>query len=322
VYVVAEIGVNHNGDLGIAKKLIDAAVQAGCDAVKFQKRTPELCVPHAQRKVMRDTPWGYMSYMEYRKRVEFGFDEFLEIDKHCKARGILWFASCWDEPSVDFIEQFVPPCYKVASATLTDGALLRHTRATGRPVILSTGMSTMEQIRTAVKVLGDEYLIITHSTSTYPCDVSELNLRMLETLHRQFPCPIGYSGHEVGLATTVAAVTLGAQLIERHITLDRSMWGSDHAASVEPEGFQRLVKYVRTVEKALGTGTKEVYASELPILRRLRRMNTLSAAPQRGAAKSRSSRRPAPPAQRTTERRRGVNGRAGLRAAGHADKRG
>lgn len=271
VYVVAEIGINHNGDVEIAKALIDAAVDAGCDAVKFQKRTPELCVPEAQRELMRETPWGYISYMDYREKVEFGFDEFLAVDKHCKSKGISWFASCWDTESVDFMQQFVPPAYKIASASLTDAELLAHTKATGKPLILSTGMSTMEEIETAVASLEQEQLVVTHSTSTYPCDPAELNLRMIETLKGRFECPVGYSGHEVGLVTTAAAVVLGARLVERHITLDRSMWGSDHAASVEPEGFSRLVKYIRVVEKSLGDGRKSVYASELPVRRRLRR---------------------------------------------------
>ncbi|MEX1257198.1 MAG: N-acetylneuraminate synthase family protein [Gemmatimonadota bacterium] len=282
VYVVAEIGINHNGDVEIAKALIDAAVAAGCDAVKFQKRTPELCVPEAQRKLMRETPWGYITYMEYRERVEFGFDEYLAIDKHCKAKGITWFASCWDTESVDFMEQFVPPAYKVASATLTDRDLLEHTRAKERPVVLSTGMSTLEQIDAAVDTFDLVRLVLTHSTSTYPCDPAELNLRMISTLRDRFSCPIGYSGHEVGLVTTAAAVVLGASFVERHITLDRSMWGSDHAASVEPEGFARLVKYIRVVERALGDGKKSIYASELPVMRRLRRMPNSEGATPRG----------------------------------------
>lgn len=276
VYIVAEIGINHNGNVEIAKKLIDAAVHAGCNAIKFQKRTPEICVPLEQRNVMRTTPWGYITYLEYRHKTEFGLEEYQEIDRYCKEKGIPWFASCWDEPSLDFIERFTPPCYKICSAGLTDANLLRHTRATGRPIILSTGMSTMAQIEAAVDLLGTDNLIITHCTSTYPCDPTELNLRMIETLHRRFSCPIGYSGHEAGLPTTVAAVALGACLVERHITLDRAMWGSDQAASVEPHGFERLVKYIRVVEKAMGNGTKEVYPSELPIMQRLRRVDTLS----------------------------------------------
>jgi len=270
-YVIAEIGINHNGDLEVAKRLIDAAVSAGCDAVKFQKRTPELCVPPEQRNVMRETPWGLMTYLEYRHRVEFGHEEYAAIDEYCKDRGIAWFASCWDLPSVDFIEQFNPVCYKVASASLTDRPLLERLNQTGRPIIMSTGMSTMEEIREAVLLLRQDRLLLAHATSTYPCSPEELNLRMIETLRREFDCPIGYSGHEVGLQTTLAAVALGARFVERHITLDRAMWGSDQAASVEPQGFARLVRDIRVIEKAMGDGVKRVYDEELPIMAKLRR---------------------------------------------------
>ena len=271
-YIIAEIGINHNGDINIVKKLIDAASLAGCDAVKFQKRTPEVCVPAEQRNKMRETPWGYISYLEYRYKVEFGEAEYREIDRYCREKGITWFASCWDKPSADFMEQFFPLCYKIPSAALTDAPLLEYLRATGRPLILSTGMSTVEQIRAAVNLLGTDNLLITHCTSTYPCQPHELNLRTIETLRREFDCPIGYSGHEVGLPTTVAAVALGACYVERHITLDRAMWGSDHAASVEPQGFERLVKYIRVVEQALGDGVKRVWPSEVPIMNKLRRI--------------------------------------------------
>ncbi len=271
VFIIAEIGINHNGDLGIAKKLIDTAVLAGCDAVKFQKRTPELCVPPERRDVMRETPWGLMTYMEYRHRVEFGEAEYAEIDRYCREKGIPWLASCWDEPSIDFIEAFDPPAYKVASASLTDDALLRHTNAQGRAVILSTGMSTMEQIHHAVSLIDPDRLLIAHSTSSYPCPPKELNLRVIEALRRQFDCPIGYSGHEVGLQTTYAAVVLGACFVERHITLDRAMWGSDQAASVEPGGLIRLVRDIRVITEAMGDGVKQVYDSEIPIMDKLRR---------------------------------------------------
>lgn len=279
VYVVAEIGINHNGDLDLARRLIDAAHLAGCDAVKFQKRTPELCVPPEQRDVPRETPWGVMSYLEYRRRVEFGQPDYDAIDRHCRERGITWFVSTWDVPSVDFMERYDPPCYKIPSAALTDHSLLRHLRQTGRPLILSTGMSTLEQLREAVAVLGEDNLLITHCTSTYPCPPHELNLRMIETLRREFNCPIGYSGHEVGLQTTYAAVVLGACLVERHITLDRAMWGTDQAASVEPWGFMRLVRDIRVIESAMGDGVKRVYASELPGMRKLRRVGNQDASP-------------------------------------------
>ncbi|MEQ8786846.1 MAG: N-acetylneuraminate synthase family protein [Pirellulaceae bacterium] len=270
-YIVGEIGINHNGDLDIARKLIDAAAQAGCDAVKFQKRTPELCVPPEQRDIRRETPWGTITYMEYRERVEFGDREFAAIDSHCREQGIDWFASCWDEPSVDFIEAFQPVCYKIASASLTDASLLRKHASLGRPLILSTGMSTMEQIRAAVSLCDRRRLLLTHSTSAYPCPTHELNLRMIQTLADEFRCPVGYSGHEVGLQTSCAAVVLGACIVERHITLDRAMWGSDQAASVEPAGLLRLVRDIRTIEQALGDGVKCVYESERPVMAKLRR---------------------------------------------------
>lgn len=271
--VVAEIGVNHNGDLEIAKKLIQAAKHAGVDAVKFQKRTPELCVPPEQRAVMRETPWGYITYLDYRYKVEFGEAEYREIDRYCRELGMTWFASVWDEEAVDFLEQFHPVAYKVPSASLTDLPLLRHLRRTGRPLIVSTGMSTMEQIERSVGVLGLDNLMITHATSTYPCDPAELNLQVIPSLRAKFPLPVGYSGHEVGLIPSVVAVSLGACLVERHITLDRAMWGSDQAASVEPGGFERLVKYIRVTEQALGDGVKKVYDSELSSLKKLRRVN-------------------------------------------------
>ncbi|MGE3472583.1 MAG: N-acetylneuraminate synthase family protein [Vicinamibacterales bacterium] len=272
-YIVAEIGINHNGDPEVARRLIDAAADAGCDAVKFQKRTPELCVPPAQRDLLRETPWGAMTYLEYRRRVEFGYDDYRALIDYSAARGIDWFASCWDEPSVDFIERFAPIGYKIPSAALTDVSLLRHVRSTGRPLILSTGMSTMEEIERAVGLIGTSNLLITHSTSAYPCPLPQLNLRMIQTIRARFDCPVGYSGHEVGLPTTLAAVCLGASLVERHITLDRAMWGTDQAASVEPQGLARLVKYIRDVESAMGDGVKAVYESEIPIMRKLRRMH-------------------------------------------------
>jgi N-acetylneuraminate synthase len=273
VFVIAEIGINHNGSLELAKKLIDGALFAGCDAVKFQKRTPELCVPRDQWEIQRDTPWGRLSYIEYRRRMEFDADQYAAIDRHCRDRGMLWFASCWDEPSVDFIEQFDPPVYKAASASLTDHDLLRAMRATGKPLMLSTGMSEMEEIEAAVAAVGTRQLLLAHSTSAYPCQVEDLNLRMIGTLKQRFPqTPIGYSGHEVGLAPTWAAVTMGACFVERHITLDRALWGSDQAASVEVLGMHQLVRNIRDIEKGMGDGVKRVYASELSARQKLRRV--------------------------------------------------
>jgi N-acetylneuraminate synthase len=272
VYVIAEIGINHNGSLELAEKLIEGAAQAGCDAVKFQKRTPELCVPRDQWAIERDTPWGRMTYIDYKRRVEFGEREFTHIERVCRKLGMPWFASPWDVPSVEFLERFAPPCYKVASASLTDHELLAAMRETGRPLIMSTGMSTAREIDAAVEQVGTDDLLIAHATSTYPCPVDELNLRMIQTLKRWYPeCPIGYSGHETGLAPTWAAVALGATFVERHITLDRAMWGTDHAGSVEIGGLGRLVDQIRDVERSLGDGVKRVYASEIPIRRKLRR---------------------------------------------------
>lgn len=273
VYVIGEIGINHNGDLRTALALIDQARAAGMDAVKFQKRTPEVCTPRDQWDVERDTPWGRMTYLDYRHRVEFGAEEYRQIDDYCRDIGIDWFASPWDVESVDFLGAFNPPAYKVASASLTDDVLLRAMRATGRTVILSTGMSTPEQIRHAVEVVGSRNIVLLHATSTYPAPPEQLNLRMINTLEAEYPnVPIGYSGHEVGLQSTLCAVALGAVMVERHITLDRAMWGSDQAASVEPEGMRRLVRDIRVIEAALGDGVKQVYAGERAAMQKLRRV--------------------------------------------------
>jgi len=271
VYIVAEIGINHNGDLDIAKQLIDVAKAANCDAVKFQKRNPEKCVPDDMKDVKKETPWGILTYVEYRYKVEFGFQEYTEIKKYCADRNIHLFCSVWDEESVDFMKQFNPVCYKIPSAGLTDKDILRRVKQTGKPIILSTGMSTWEQIKDAVQFLGTDNLMILHSTSTYPCKVEELNLKMIGTLRKEFDCPIGYSGHEVGLQTSYAAIMLGACILERHITLDRAMWGSDQSASIEPTGLMRLVRDVRVIEKSLGDGVKRVYESEQKAMKRLRR---------------------------------------------------
>jgi N-acetylneuraminate synthase len=220
---------------------------------------------------MRDTPWGYISYLDYRYKVEFGQEEYQEIDRYCKEKNITWFSSVWDIPAVDFLQQFNPVCYKIPSASLTDHELLRKVKSLNVPVILSTGMSTMEQIKKSVDVIGTENLLLTHTTSTYPCEPDELNLRAIQTLKEEFDVPIGYSGHEVGLIPSVIATALGACLIERHITLDRALWGTDQAASVEPGGVERLVKYLRVTEQALGDGVKRVYDSEKPSLTKLRR---------------------------------------------------
>ena len=275
--VIAEIGINHNGDLGLARKLVAASVTAGCDAVKFQKRTVDVVYSAEELARPRESPFGATNG-DLKRGLEFGGPEFEAIDEYCRMLDSWWFASCWDEGSVDFMEQFDPPCYKIASASLTDDALLRHHRKYGRPIILSTGMSDLDEIDHAVEVLGTDDLVLMHATSTYPSQPEELNLRAIVTLQERYGVPVGYSGHEVGLAASVAAVALGACMIERHITLDRAMWGSDQAASVEPAGFARLVKDVRAVETALGDGVKVVYDSEIPIKEKLRRVDTRRAA--------------------------------------------
>lgn len=272
-YIVAEVGINHNGSVQTAKELIKAAAEAGVDAVKFQKRTPEICVPDHQKDQMRDTPWGYITYLKYRYIVEFGQADYEEIDTYCKSVGIDWLASSWDVPSLAFIDTFSPPAHKVPSALITDHELLRAIKETGRPVILSTGMSTMDEIEEAVAILDMDNLLICHTTSSYPCPPEELNLKMIQTLQEKFTCPIGYSGHEVGLVPSALAVAMGACLVERHVTLDRAMWGSDQAASVEPQGVRTLVKYIRVTEKAMGDGEKHVYESEQSSLKKLRRFS-------------------------------------------------
>jgi N-acetylneuraminate synthase len=273
VFVVAEIGINHNGDLDLARRLIAAAASAGCDAVKFQKRTVEQVYTADDLAQPRESPFGRTNG-DLKRGLEFDHAGYSAIDRACREAGIAWFASCWDEAAADFVAAFEPPCYKIASACLTDHALLRRHRATGLPLLLSTGMSTLEQIDGAVHVLGRDKLALMHCTSAYPSHVDELNLRTIPRLEQRYDVPIGYSGHEVGLSTTVAAVALGAVVVERHLTLDRAMWGTDQAASVEPEGFARLVKYIRAVERALGDGHKRVYDSEVAAMRKLRRVQS------------------------------------------------
>ncbi|MFD1717028.1 N-acetylneuraminate synthase family protein [Georgenia deserti] len=273
VYVIGEIGINHNGDVENAKKLIDVAAEAGAQAVKFQKRTPEISTPKDQRDKIRQTPWGEMTYLEYKYKVEFEEAEYSEIASYAKEQGMQWFASPWDVPSVEFLQKFDIPVYKVASASVTDHELLRAMKDTGKPVILSTGMSTLEQIDAAVDILGTDKLIILHSTSTYPLPPEEANLRAIHTLQERYGVPVGYSGHETGLQISIAAVALGAVAVERHITLDRAMWGSDQAASLEPKGIENLVRDIRILEQALGDGDKRVMPGEFSKLSSLRRID-------------------------------------------------
>jgi N-acetylneuraminate synthase len=270
-YVIAEIGINHNGDIDIAKKLIDVAVAAECNAVKFQKRTVDVVYTAEELAKPRENPFGPTNG-DLKRGLEFGLEEYSAIDAYCREKKIHWFASCWDEQAVDFIDQFEVPCYKIASASLTDDALLKHTRSKGLPILLSTGMSTLDEIDHAVKVLGKQELVLLHSCSTYPAYYEELNLRVIPVLRQQFGVPVGYSGHETGIPSSVAATAIGASIIERHITHDRSLWGSDQAASLEPNGIHRLVRDIRLVETSMGDGVKRVLEREVPIMQKLRRV--------------------------------------------------
>jgi len=269
-YFIAEIGINHNGEMDIAKKLIAVAADAGCNAVKFQKRNPELCVPLSQRNILRETPWGNMTYFDYRNKIEFGKKEYDEINKYCKEIGITWLVSVWDIDSIDFMAQYDTPCIKIPAAKLTDDALLKHVRKQGKTVILSTGMSSLEQLDHAVKILQKDNLILLHCCSAYPARYEDLNLRLIPFLKDRYQVLVGYSGHETGLPSSVAARAMGACVIERHITLDRAMWGSDHAASLEPNGLNRLIRDIRLVETSMGDGVKKILACEEPIIKRLR----------------------------------------------------
>jgi N-acetylneuraminate synthase len=270
--VVAEIGINHNGDLGICRNLIDAAVAAGCDAVKFQKRTVDVVYTAEELAKPRENPFGPTNG-DLKRGLEFDEAAYRAIDAYCKSKGITWFASCWDEASVDFIERFDPPAYKIASASLTDDALLAHTKATGKPIIMSTGMSTIEQVDQAVKVLGKDDLVLLHTCSAYPSNYEELNLKVIPALRERYGVPVGYSGHETGIPSSAATIALGACMIERHVTLDRAMWGSDHAASLGPSGIAHLVRDIRLVETALGDGIKRVEDREGPVMEKLRRVD-------------------------------------------------
>ena len=269
-FFVSEIGINHNGNMTIAKKLIDIAKKSGSDAVKFQKRTIDFLYKKKELEEYRESPFG-KTYYEYRKGVEFEYPEYSKIKNYCKKREIIYFSSCWDIKAVDFMEKLNPPCYKIASASLTNEKLLKYVRKKKKPIILSTGMSTINEIKRAVKILGKKDLIILHCTSSYPAKKEELNLKVIHNLTKMFKVPVGYSGHETLLAPTLGAATLGACMIERHITLDRAMWGSDHAASLGPDGLWKLIANIRNIESALGDGKKKVYKSEITEIKRLRK---------------------------------------------------
>lgn len=270
-YIIAEIGINHNGSIDVAKKLIDIAAVAGCDAVKFQKRNPDVCVPEHQKNVIRETPWGTMTYLEYKHKIEFGKEEYDVIDSYCKEKGISWSASPWDLDSLNFLNQYDIPFIKIPSAMLTNDELIEATVNTGKKVILSVGMSTEEEISHAVNILqkSNDFALL-HCNSTYPAPINELNLSAIQTLKKKYNCEVGYSGHEFRLGTTVASIYLGATIIERHITLDRTMWGTDHMSSVEPQGLIKLVKGIRELEEAYGDGVVRVTDSQIPVRNKLR----------------------------------------------------
>lgn len=270
-FIIAEIGINHNGSVELAKKMIDIASATGCSAVKFQKRTVDVVYTKEELAKERNSVFGSTNG-DLKRGLEFGYEQYKIIDEYCKEKDIMWFASCWDEGSVDFIDKFNPPCYKIASASLTDDNLLKYTKSKGKPILLSTGMSTMEQIKHAVSILGEKNLVIFHCTSTYPSNADETNLRVIETLKKEFNCPIGYSGHERGISPSVIAVVLGANAVERHITTDRTNWGSDQAASLETAGLYHMIRDIKQVPALLGDGKKVVYTRELPIIDKLRRV--------------------------------------------------
>lgn len=275
-FVIAEIGINHNGSIDLAKRMIDEAVLAGCDAVKFQKRTVTKVYTPEELDVYRPNYYGSTN-RDLKNGLELTYENYCEIDQYCKSKNIMWFASCWDKDSVDFIEQFDVPCHKIASALITDDELLLHIKKTGKPILMSTGMSTMEEIRHAVKLLGEDNLVLYHCTSTYPTNQNEINLNVITALREEFSCPIGYSGHERGLLPSILSVQLGAASVERHITVDRTLWGSDQAASLEPEGLRRMVRDIRQVKIVLGDGKKVLYDSEVPVKSKLRKIQGVTA---------------------------------------------
>lgn len=267
VKIIGEIGINHNGDLELCKKLIDSAALAGCDYVKFQKRNPDVCVPEEQKSKQKSTPWGEMTYLEYKYKVEFGKEEYDEIDRYCKEKGIGWFASVWDKDSVDFMANY-GSITKIPSALITNKELVEYAREKFDYLIISTGMSTEEEVEEAVVISNPD--VIMHTNSTYPSPIEELNLEYIHWL-KKYGTEVGYSGHEYGLVTTFATVPMGVTWIERHITLDRTLWGSDQVASIEPAGLMKLVKGIRDIEKAMGGyGTRVLLNSELSKRKSLR----------------------------------------------------
>ena len=271
-FFIAEIGINHNGDLSIAKQLIDVAVDAGCDAVKFQKRDPDICVPENMKNVLRETPWGEITYLDYKKKIEFGKEEYDEIDSYCGVKGISWSASAWDISSLEFLDQYNLGFHKIASALATYEKFLEEVASRNILTYASVGMCDWEQIDRLVAIFKNRKcpLVLLHTISTYPANESDLNLRMIHTLRERYSLPVGYSGHEASVSPSIVAGVLGAVVIERHITLDRSMWGTDHSASLEPAWLKQLVGSIRKIDLVLGDGIKKEIAKEKEIAAKMR----------------------------------------------------
>jgi len=263
-FLIAEIGINHNGKISLAKKLIDLAVKTGFDAVKFQKRNPEITTPNKKKYDLRDTPWGKISYLKYKKKLEFGRKEFDEINRYCKKKKIQWFASPWDIESNNFLDKYKLRYNKIASPMIKNKKLADHIASKKKYTFISTGMCEIEDIEEIVKIFNKRKckFSLLHCVSTYPANDKDLNLKMIDTLRKKFKVDIGYSGHEKSVSPTLAAVCLGATVIERHITLDRTMWGTDQAASLEEKGMKSLVDQIRKFEIALGDGKKKFLNEE------------------------------------------------------------
>lgn len=272
-YLIGEIGINHNGDMQIIKRLIDSAFACGWNCVKFQKREPDLAVPEEQKNVMRDTPWGRMTYLEYKKKIELSKEQYDYIDMYCKEKPISWSCSPWDLLSLEFLAQYDLPFLKIASASLTSQELLKEAAKTLKPIVLSTGMSTVEEIDAAVNILekyGKGDYVLLHTNSAYPAKDTDLNLLRMQTLKERYHCIVGYSGHEYDINPTVIAAALGAKVIERHITVDHNMWGTDQKSSLEVRGMDYLARRVRAIDVYLGNNKIEVTESELPVRDKLR----------------------------------------------------
>ena len=276
VYLIAEIGINHNGEMSIVKRLIDAAHSIGWNAVKFQKREPDVCVPEKQKNIIRDTPWGKMTYLEYRKKIEFGYDHYHEINNYCKSkdRNMDWTASVWDIESLNFLMEFKDiPFIKIPSAKINDNQLLEEASKTKKQLVISTGMSTLEEVDNAVNLILKNTIkpIIMHTNSSYPSPLNELNLSLIPFYANRYNCVIGYSGHEPNLEPTVIAVSLGAKIIERHVTIDKNLWGSDQKASLSIHGMDILYKRIEDYHEVIGQPIKKIFPSEIKAREKLRK---------------------------------------------------